>query len=77
MTMKTINIRGWQGNAFSLMGYAKDFGKQLGFDDVKINQITDEMISDDYQHLLSVFENNFSDVVTLVDGKVKEALEDD
>ena len=72
--MQTIDISGWQGNAFSLMGYAKDFGRQLEFSDEKIEQIVTDMKSDDYQNLLNVFNEHYGDVVQLVGG---EDLEDD
>ena len=62
--MRTINISGPDGNAFALMGYAQTFAKQLGIDSKPIN---DDMMSGDYDNLLYVFKNNFSDVVELVE----------
>jgi len=67
-TMRTIDISGWQGNALSLMGYAKDFGRQLDFSDEKIEQIVTDMKSDDYQNLLNVFNEHYRGVVKLVGG---------
>ena len=66
--MRTIDISGWQGNAFSLMGYAKDFGRQLDFSDAKIEQIVTDMQSDDYENLLNVFNEHYGKVVELVGG---------
>ena len=62
--MRTINISGPDGNAFALMGYAQTFAKQLGIDS---KPIIDDMMSGDYDNLLDVFKNNFSDVVELVE----------
>ena len=62
--MRTINISGPDGNAFALMGYAQTFAKQLGIDS---KPIIEEMMSGDYDNLLDVFRNNFSDVVELVE----------
>ncbi len=57
-----IDLTGPDGNAFVLMGYAKRFAKQLGLDS---NKIIDEMTSDDYEHLLKVFDNAFGSFVIL------------
>lgn len=57
-----IDLTGPDGNAFSLMGYATRFGKQLGYD---TNTIIGEMTSGDYDHLLEVFEKYFGDYVIL------------
>ena len=62
--MRTINISGPDGNAFALMGYAQTFAKQLG---INSKPIIEEMMSGDYDNLLDVFKNNFSDVVELVE----------
>ena len=61
--MKSIYIRGQDGNAFSLIGYAKSFAKQLNMDG---NAITKEMMAGDYENLLDVFERNFGSYVELV-----------
>ena len=50
------------GNAFALMGYAKQFARQLGLDS---NKIINEMTSGDYEHLLEVFDKNFGSFVIL------------
>ena len=61
--MKSIDITGQDGNALSLIGYAKSFAKQLNMDG---NAITDEMMAGDYEHLLDVFEKHFGSYVELV-----------
>mgnify|MGYP001238119012 FL=1 len=57
-----IDLTGPDGNAFALMGYAKQFAKQLGLDS---NKIINEMTSGDYEHLLEVFDNSFGSFVIL------------
>lgn len=57
-----IDITGPDGNAFALMGYAKQFAKQLGIDS---KPIIEKMMSGDYENLLEVFDNEFGDFVIL------------
>ena len=53
---------GPDGNAFVLMGMAKNFAKQLGKDG---KAIAEEMMAGDYEHLLFVFDREFGDYVIL------------
>tara|TARA_R110000796_G_scaffold45933_3_gene111062 strand:- start:283 stop:501 length:219 start_codon:yes stop_codon:yes gene_type:complete len=57
-----IDLTGPDGNAFALMGYAKQFAKQLGLDEKKILK---EMQSSDYENLLEVFDDHFGSFVIL------------
>jgi len=57
-----IDLTGPDGNAFALMGYAKNFSRQLGLD---FKEIQTEMTSGDYKNLLEVFEKHFGSFVTL------------
>ena len=57
-----IDLTGPDGNAFVLLGKAKNFAKQLELDGDKI---VDEMTSGDYEHLLKVFDKYFGSFVTL------------
>ncbi len=57
-----IDLRGPDGNAFALMGYAKRFAKQLNLDS---NKIISDMTSGDYENLIQVFDDNFGDFVIL------------
>lgn len=59
-----IDLTGPDGNAFALMGYAKRFATQLGWND-KGAALINEMMSGDYEHLLEVFDNSFGDYVIL------------
>jgi hypothetical protein len=57
-----IDLTGPQGNAFSLIALAKNWADQLGIDP---GPILDYMKSGDYEHLLSVIEKHFGDMVIL------------
>ena len=57
-----IDLTGPDGNAFVLMGYARNFAKQLG---IESKPIIDDMMSGDYEHLVSVFDKHFGSFVTL------------
>ena len=57
-----IDLTGPQGNAFYLLGTARNLAKQLGLDG---KAICDEMMSGDYENLLQVFDKNFGMFVTL------------
>ena len=57
-----IDLTGPDGNAFALMGYAKNLARQLEIDS---KPIIEDMMSGDYEHLLEVFEEHFGSVVTL------------
>lgn len=57
-----IDLTGPDGNAYVLLGYAKNFCKQLGLD---YSEIRKDMTLGDYEHLLVVFERHFGDFVTM------------
>ena len=57
-----IDLTGPQGNAFFLLGTARNLAKQLGLNS---SEILDEMKSGDYENLLEVFDSYFGDFVTL------------
>ena len=58
----TIDLTGPQGNAFYLLGTAKNLAKQLELNGL---EIMEEMQSSDYENLLEVFDKNFGNIVTL------------
>ena len=60
-----IDLTGPDGNAFALMGYALNFGKQLGWDKVKTQELINEMMDGDYENLLQVFDREFGSFVIL------------
>ena len=57
-----VDLTGPQGNAFWLMGYAIRLAEQLGKD---ADDILKRMRSDDYDHLVDVFEWEFGEYVDL------------
>ena len=57
-----IDLSGTQGNAFYLLGVAKQLSKQLEFD---YSEIKSEMTSGDYENLIQVFDNYFGSFVNL------------
>ena len=57
-----IDLTGPEGNAFVLLGYARNFAKQLGLD---YKAISEEMTSGDYENLVEVFDREFGDYVIL------------
>jgi hypothetical protein len=60
-----VDLTGPDGNAFALIGLATRLAKQLGIDSHTINVIKTKMMSDDYEHLLKVFDKYFGDFVIL------------
>ena len=57
-----IDLTGPQGNAFCLLGIAKNLCRQL---DREWDFISKEMQSGDYENLLAVFEREFGSFVTM------------
>ena len=60
---REINLNGTQGNAYFLLGTARNFGKQL---DLDVDSIIKDMESSDYEHLIKVFDKHFGFYVTLL-----------
>jgi len=58
----TIDLTGPQGNAFYILGVAKNLCKQVGVDS---KPLLDEMRSGDYENLIKVFDDKFGSVVTM------------
>ena len=57
-----IDLTGPDGNAFVLISKASNLAKQLGLDKDAIQK---EMMSGDYENLVSVFDKHFGEFVTL------------
>ena len=57
-----IDLTGPEGNAFVLLGYAGKWAKQLSLDSKAIQA---EMMSGDYEHLLSVLEKHFGEYIIM------------
>jgi len=60
-----IDLTGPDGNAFVLLGYAKQFARQLGYSKEDQTQLIELMTSGDYENLLEVFDDHFGSFVTL------------
>lgn len=74
---REIDLSGPMGNAFCLMGQARAWGKQLGWDKQKQDDVMADMMSGDYEHLLEVFDKHFGDLCDLVRGHGEDDEEDD
>lgn len=61
-----IDLSGPDGNAFVLMGYVSNFGKQLGMTRAEISDITSRMMEGDYDNLIKIFDDEFGEYVDLV-----------
>ena len=70
----TIDLSGPEGNAFAVLGVAKNLAKQLDKDWEKINA---EMTSGDYDNLIDVFDREFGSVVSLLNRPGEENEEVD
>ena len=57
-----IDLTGPDGNAYYLLGAAKNLAKQLDMDS---DEILNEMQSGDYENLIQVFDKHFGMFVTL------------
>jgi len=57
-----IDLDGPEGNAFTLIGYGRKLGRQLGMDS---ERIAIEMTQGDYTHLVQTFDRYFGDYVVL------------
>ena len=60
-----IDLRGPDGNAYALMAYARDLGRQLGFSNKKIDGIIKVMMLTNYEGLLHTFDLYFGDCVIM------------
>ena len=71
---RVIDLQGPKGNAFFLMAQAEDFLRQMDRRD-EFRQMRTDMMSGSYENLLSIFETNFSDYVTLINKPGEEEEE--
>jgi len=61
----TVDLTGPDGNAFVLLGMARNFAKQLEYNVEDIEALHTDMTSSDYEHLISVFDKHFGTFVIL------------
>ncbi len=64
-----IDLDGPRGNAFALIGLARELSGYLGKD----GKSSSEMIATDYGNLIDVFNQHFSEFVTLENVPIKKA----
>ena len=60
-----IDLTGPQGNAFFLIGTANKLAKQLDYSKEDADKLRQDMMSGDYENLLSIFDKHFGSFVTL------------
>lgn len=69
----SIDLRGETGNAYVILGMAKDLTNQLSMvnpDKYNWRKIESEMMSEDYKHLVHTFEEYFGDYVDIYNADV-------
>jgi hypothetical protein len=64
---RVIDLHGPQGNAFALMGIASDWLRQMKRRD-EMDALQTEMMSGDYNNLLTVFQKKFDGLVEFVNA---------
>jgi hypothetical protein len=57
-----IDLTGPQGNAFALLGIARDLCLKTRLD---WNVVHKEMTSSDYEHLIQTLDNYFGEIITM------------
>lgn len=57
-----IDLTGPEGNAFVLLGYAKQWATQIGMDYKKIHE---EMTSSDYENLINTLDKYFGEYIII------------
>ena len=65
-TRIVIDLTGPEGNAFYILGVARQLGEQI-YGREKTDKIIDSMKESDYENLVNIFEEHFGQVVTIVE----------
>jgi hypothetical protein len=60
-----IDLSGPEGNAFWLIGFSKRLGQHLGRSREEMNDLTNEMLTGNYENLLQIFRREFGDYIEL------------
>jgi hypothetical protein len=66
----TVDLDSPDGNAYALMGIASRLAKDIGWGRRLADEIVSEMQEGDYNNLLEVFEQYFSNYADLVSSKI-------
>jgi hypothetical protein len=61
-----IDLSGPDGNAYFLLGCARNYGRLYGWSKAKMAEVLSEMQDGDYEHLVQTFDKHFGDVCDLV-----------
>lgn len=56
---RIIDLTGPDGNAFALMGIARNWWKQMGYESETIELMLAEMMQSDYEQLIETFDKHF------------------
>jgi len=64
-SIRDIDLRGPEGNAWALMGITADLLRQMGRSKENINAVLEDMRSSDYEHLLKVMDAEVGMLVNL------------
>jgi hypothetical protein len=60
-----LDLTGPEGNAFYLIGVAQKLATQLEYTKDKIESLTKDLMSGDYENLITRFDNEFGEYVIL------------
>jgi hypothetical protein len=60
-----IDLSGPAGNAYALIGQAQRFAGNLAYTREETEEMVNDMMASDYEHLVEVFDKHFGDVVIL------------
>lgn len=60
-----IDLTGPQGNAFPLLGLAKELAYQLDYTQEETDVLLTEMQSSNYEHLIRTLDNEFGEYIIL------------
>jgi hypothetical protein len=60
-----IDLSGPAGNAYALIGQAQRFARNLAYTREETEEMVNDMMASDYEHLVEVFDKHFGDVVIL------------
>lgn len=63
---RPLDLRGPDGNAFALMGYARSLMRQMEYEPEEIQAVLDEMTAGDYHDLVDTFVRHFGDFVDII-----------
>jgi hypothetical protein len=69
-SQRTIDLDGPDGNAMMLVGLADSTAHQLDYNEDERKKLKDDMMSDNYIHLVKTFDKHFGNYFTLYTKQV-------